>query len=187
MPALRNRQPLIKVPPTANGHSFEDGVVLKKKLSLFEDKLANSNDSNENHSINQSNGEDIFGDTQTIGVHPKFSNKSNDDKIPIFTDQGNEEQSSFSQSIKDQFAIALLRLQQDLDATNSKLNDIEAKVNSITRQNSDNRHQNRSKNRDRTGFFNKDNIYSLIYFGWPVVVFIAMRAIEKKSLSARLA
>lgn len=187
MPTLRNRQHLIKAHSTANGNSSEDSVILKKKLTMFEDKLEKSNDSNNNHSTNESYSEDIFGDTQTIGVHPKFSSKSHEDKIPIFTDQGSEQQSSFSQSIKDQFAIALLRLQQDLDVTNRKLDDIEAKVNLITRQNSDNRQKNKPKNRDGTGFFNKNNMYSLIYFGWPVVVFIAMRAIEKKSLSARLA
>lgn len=200
MPALRNRKHLISETSNINGISASNGnKLLKKKLVMLEDKLNNDisdmdNNNNCANNNNQSDGEEIYGDAQTIGSHPKrFVGKSTiaDEKIPIFTDQNNEQQQQqsnlFGPSIKDQFATALLRLQHDLDATNEKLNDIETKLDSISKRNLNNSRQSNwqqtSGSSSKKGFLNKNNIYTLMYFGWPVVVFIAMRALEKKSLS----
>lgn len=199
MPALRNRKHPVSETSNMNGILPRDNSLLKKKLVMLEDKLdnnisdTNNNNNNNNSNNNQSDSEEMYGDAQTIGSHPtqfagKFANT--DEKIPIFTNQNNEHQHQqnnlFGPSIKDQFATALLRLQQDLDATNQKLNDIETKVDSISKQNLNNRQQSnrqQTSGANKKGFLSKNSMYTLMYFGWPVVVFIAMRALEKKSLS----
>lgn len=188
MPALRNRQHLMKGSSNSDGCSPQDTAdLLKKKLITLEDKLNDADDNNNNNNSNyktnnQSDDDEIFGDTKTIGLRPKFVGKSNDETIPIFGNQIDEDQSG--QGIKDQFAIALLRLQQNLDATNIKLRDVETKVDAISRQNSNRQKLIERTDGKRIGLFNRDNFYTLAYLTWPVVAFVAMRAIEKKSLFA---
>lgn len=127
---------------------------------MFEDKLAVDNDDNCSAN-NQSDNEDLFGDTQTIGVHAKFVSKLSDEKIPIFGDRDGEQQSSFGRSVRDQFAIALLRLQKDLDGMNNKLKEVEMKANSISRQILNYQQiSNKQIKGKRIGLFNKGNMYS---------------------------
>lgn len=90
--------------------------------------------------------------------------------IPIFSDQYKVGQGSFDQGVRDQFAMSLLRLQQDLDLTNRKLSEVENKIDAIKRQ-----RLNMQTNRH-----NGNPMYTLMYFGWPVVVFIAIRAFERR-------
>lgn len=188
MPAISNSQNSNKKTSIVNGSSSQETVSLKEKIMMLEEKIGNSNqtlDDNNNYNNNQSDTDEVFGDTQTVGVHPKFSSGSNDEKIPIFGDQNNEQQQGpFGQSVKDQFAISLLRLQKDLDATNFKLNEVETRIDAIYRQNSLNQEKlNKQTKNNKSSLFNRDNMFTLMYFGWPVVVFIAMRAFERRSIT----
>lgn len=199
MPALRNRQHLIVGASNnnlANGHANgyanskspsgkQEKALLKKKLSLLEDQI--KEDTNNNNNQSQSDNEEFFGDTHTTEAHfSKFNNSLNDEKIPIFSSNTGET----NQSVKDQFAVALLRLQHDLDATNQKLGQVETRLDAINRQVTGfgNKQKGAAGRANKSGLFSKDNMYNLMYLSWPVVVFIAMRAIEKRSLSgSRLA
>lgn len=147
-----------------------NGTLLKKKLLLLEEENSRSqNDSNNNKSRLT---EDAFSDTC-----------QSDDQIPVFGSTSG----SIGQTVRDQFAVALLRLQTDLEATSQRLVEMESKLEEWTRK-------TRSQARPPTsakpskGIFTKDNVYNIAYLGWPVLVYLAMRAIERRSLnSSRLA
>lgn len=156
---------------TSNGsYSASNDALLKKKLLLsVEDQVAN-----QRLDMNNNKGE-TFADSYTMGSNTKQVNEED----PIIF---NADNSSINQSAKDQFAVALLRLQADLDATSHRLTEMESKVDKIrnaTAQSTQPKQVYAGKV-VRKSLFSRDNIASLIYLGWPVVVFLAMRAIEKR-------
>lgn len=111
--------------------------------------------------------EEEYSDTLTMGVHTKIGSAM-----------------SVGESAKGQFAAALLRLQMDLDTTNRRLNGLESKLDAaISSKPRNERVRETEARRDR--FLSRDNMYTLIYLSWPLVVFLTMRAIERRSLARK--
>lgn len=111
--------------------------------------------------------EEEYSDTLTMGVHSKIGGEM-----------------SVGESAKGQFASALLRLQIDLDATNRRLNGLESKLDAaLSSKPRNERVKGTEARRDR--LLSRDNMYTLIYLSWPLVVFLTMRAIERRSLARK--
>jgi len=193
MPALRNRRHLIdgaegkasqgyidgQVSDIKLGQNDVEGEILNKKLMFMREEEANNLHDGNNNRGDTSNLEDTFMDTNTVDAHAKFEQLE-----PQIFDQNN---SSIGQSARDQFAVALLRLQADLDSTGQRLAQIESKVDKLNLNK-----QRAGKTTDagrgdkRSGLFGGNNMSTIMYLSWPLIVFVAMRAIERRSLSGKL-
>lgn len=192
MPALRNRAHLIngQEPKSSNGLAMDPTEsLLNKKLLLLEEHSNESNNNSYHQASSFQNGghqeeEESFADAHTFGAH---AGKFDDEEPLIFNSNG----TSMIRTARDQFAIALLSLQADLEATSRRLAEIETKVSTVNKQQ---QQQNlaaaaaaRSRENAKGGLFNKENLTSLVYLSWPVVVFFAIRAIERRSMAAKMA
>lgn len=201
MPAIRNRQHLL----AANGINQNGDIRTKTTINdqelLATKKLKQINEEYGTTTNNKMNGkltsefhsnqqdEEIFLDTNSLGAHNNIKNKTksqeNDEPIVIFDGQSN---SSIAQTARDQFAAALLRLQTGLDESTKRLSTIENKLEDVIRQrNSLGRSKSHSDNKSGGGFLGRGQLTSIIYLGWPVLVYFAMRAIERRSLAQKLA
>lgn len=160
---------------TSNGYlvSDEEEQIVRKKLIMMAQEEKNSYNFERNDANNNDNNDDIFADTYAF----KKSDANMRNQIePVVV---------FSQTAKDQFAASLLKLQADLDFTTNRLSSIETTIDNLTRQQKQQQQLANKKsetNKKKSAIFNKSNLANLVYFGWPVLVFIAMRAIEKRRL-----
>lgn len=180
MPAqLRNRQHLVN--GKANGASTErmnglasqspvelDPFITKKLIQIEEEDHTNNNDSDRM--------EDTFSDTCTMGSHCKIP----DENPMIFS----ELKTSINQTARDQFAVALLRLQTDLDAASRRLTEVESRVDGINRLQRNRDAQIKASTKS-SGLFCRDNLVSLAYLSWPIIIIVAMKAIERRSVASK--
>lgn len=153
----------------ANCNSMQpdmDTLVKKKKLMLAQDPEENNN---------EICGEE-FSDLRSVGANGKFS--TDEDQPSIY----GEVETSIGRSAKDQFADALLRLQSDLHNATERLSDLEKKVDKINMSRGGPPIQ---ESKSKFSVFDRNNVTTLLYFSWPVVVFLAIRAIEKRSASSK--
>lgn len=191
---------------SANGfhqsETFDELVNAKQKLLIAEknaqqtnsikaDKvnLNSNNNNNDNYSNDDSN--EIYGDAYTHPntQHSKFAtthskvatkflnNKNNNEPVQVFSDD--QDQSSFAHTVQDQFAGALLRLQTSLDKTDKRIASIETRLNEFARQTAHRQQPKASKGRL------SQHLSTIAFFGWPIVVFLAMRALERRSLTTK--
>ena len=162
-------------------------ALLNKKMQLLENDgthQANGFDNN-----NKPAEGEVFHDTQTLSAHvgnKKFS--QDDEPIVIFDTQTN---TSIAQTAKDQFAAALLRLQSGLDVSTQRLEAIEAKIDNLSKQQRQHGklHDANSKKAATwtEALLGKGRLGTLLYMSWPVLVFVAMRALERRSMLKKLA
>lgn len=121
--------------------------------------------------MEDSNITETFGDLDTTRDHPQ------DEQILIIN-----QSNSIHKSMQDQFATSILRLQANMESTSQRLNELEAKINQIQRQ----RNQPLSDSTANFYAFGKERtqkiITTLVQYGWPVVVYLAIRAIERRAL-----
>lgn len=162
--------------PIAESQAADDLLETKKKILMMVEE--NNNESNATADQQET---DTFADTFTL-TPKQHSRPSQQDQEPI---------EIYNKSARDQFAAALLKLQNDLDLTSKKLHDIENKMDSfqskIARQQQADKDKATKAAAKSSGLFNKSNITAnLIYFGWPVVVYLAFRAIERRNAAASL-
>lgn len=181
-------------------------LLAKKKLTLIEQEennnfinnhvnLTNGNDKvygrlngvhNEENNDNNDDKNEVFSDMKTTvdSLHKKL-NSSQDDQIFIFGRAQQQNNESFRNSIRDQFAESLLKLQADLDGTSDRLNELEARISAIQQRQQRQQSSTESLNKSQ-GKFRKlldDPVVSkLIFLGWPILVFVTMRAIERRSI-----
>lgn len=164
----------------------DDKTLIKKLIIADQDEEPNGADSNNNNSNSNSNNinsdEEEFSDMST-------SVAGNCDQVSLEPAAAAAEvETSIGRSARDQFAAALLRLQADLDRTSGRLDAIETKVDRLTREakqqvgRTSNNQPRGAKNRVLSG----KNLRTLFYIGWPVLVFFAMRAIERRRSAARM-
>lgn len=193
MPALRNRLQHSSAAnghqkqPLQNGFSADEAQILKKKLISAQEEEYNAN----NNSLQQTNHQedtrieqDEFEDTSTMGAHAKM----NTDEPPVLVFPNQRGTSSIGKSVNGQFAAALLRLQVDLDATCKRLSGLETRLDSAISKTQTRETQEKAREaaaKKRSNLFTKDNVYTLIYLSWPVVVYMTMRAIERRSLASK--
>lgn len=181
-----------------NGINCQDSRLLNKKLNmLLDDDQPPSTSKSESIQHKQAPTtvddvtnnnyleEDSFADTQFVA-----SARHSDDhaSIGIFSNQS----LAPSTAIRDQFADALLRLQTDLDSTSRRLADLEQQVQSVTRMNDQVQRQQKQQASDRptgkkSSLFSGKNASRLLFLSWPILVYVAMRAIERRSLTAGVA
>lgn len=157
-------------------------LVAKKKQLLIEENQPEENNNNNNNII----VEEEFSDVKTLSSNGKFSSNSEEQQAEpiIIGAEAQDELTSIGRSARDQFADALLRLQADLHDTTERLSELATKVDKINLST-----RNRLQEQERaasksSSVFNRDNATTLFYFGWPVVVFFTIRALEKRSLSS---
>lgn len=96
-----------------------------------------------------------------------------------------DDETSIGRSAKDQFADALLRLQADLDKASGRLCAIETKVDQMAQQDrsSSNKHvriNDNKHNRTAKKILSQKNLARLFYIGWPVLVYVVLRALERR-------
>lgn len=121
--------------------------------------------------LDDSNVSETFSDLNTTHDHPR------DEQILIIN-----KSNSIHKSMQDQFASSLLRLQANLDTTNQRLGELESKINTIQRQQKQSSSSNSTANSSSFGKERSQRIIStLVQFGWPVLVYLAFRAIERKT------
>lgn len=166
---LRNRTKANGLNKKSKGFacSIEETLETKKKLLLL-----NQDDDNNNGFVqNLETTDDNFADTFTS--KPEHHHAKVDEVVEIF-----------NETAKDQFAAALLRLQTDLDSTNKRMLDIEIKMESLIKKQESKNNQSKQKATNSSKghvILNWDNLGNLVYFGWPIVVYLAMRAIERRN------
>lgn len=186
----------------ANGihqsEAFDELVNAKQKLLIAEknaqqsnsisaDKVNLNNNNNDDQYSNDAN--EIYGDAYTHSntQHSKFAttcskaatkflNNNNDEPVQVFTDE--PDHSSFAHTVQDQFAGALLRLQTSLDKTDKRIASIETRLNDFARQIAQRPQPKSGKSRLSR------HLSTLAFFSWPIVVFLAMRALERRSITA---
>jgi hypothetical protein len=193
--------PVSSYQPKANGHSRSVAaadVILSKKMQLMEQEQDQANGFHNNNNNNSQDCEE-FHDTHTLNVHsqpgnkrcPPSSSRDNDDEpIVIFDTQNN---TSISRTAKDQFAAALLRLQSGLDASSRRLDEIETKVNNLSKQQRQQANKAGSDTKRGAGagswaltLLGNGRLGALLYLSWPVFVFLAMRALERRAALKKL-
>lgn len=173
-------------PAQANGKTtLPADVLMSKKMQLLESESPQANGFNNNNN-NATPESEVFHDTHTLSAHVGNKRSSQDDEpIVIFDTQSN---TSIAQTAKDQFAAALLRLQSGLDVSTQRLEAIEAKVDNLTKQQRQQQSKVQQNNADKkagswaTTLLGKGQFGTLLYLGWPVLVFVAMRALERRSM-----
>lgn len=146
----------------------EAKMALKKKILMLEDGYDENNNSN---SLDQ----DTFGDTSVQQASTRSQNAHQlEDLVEVFKHgQG-------LASPQDQFAAALLRLQLELDAAGERLSAVERKLEQAmtTRQQ---RAPQVTPARSDPLISGRTLTTGFIYLAWPVVVFAAMRAYERRA------
>lgn len=145
--------------------------------------------------------EDVFQDTcaQPTAHSRSFrsdngnsNHHDNAEHIIIYDGQSN---TSIAQTAKDQFAAALLRLQSGLDESSRRLQTVETKVDEFIKQQQQRNQQqakaqqnnDTSNNKKGMGKFLSQHGATIVYVGWPVLVFLAMRALERRTLASTAA
>lgn len=173
----------------ANGLDTSDGDYLKiklanKKLELMEQEYGASEPRS-----NQSQEAEVFHDTSALGAHTTNRRSSSQDTEPIviYSTQSN---TSIAQTAKDQMAAALLRLQSGLDSSTLRLSAIETRVDELVKQQRQKTRSNqeapKAKRNNWLSPSSSSHLNTLIYLSWPVLVFVAMRALEKRALLKKL-
>lgn len=117
-----------------------------------------------------------FGDVKTSTNHPQ------DDQILIISRNSNDNNNNIHKSMEDQFASSLLRLQAGLDSTTARLQELENKINQIQKKQNQLATNSSSSPKDR----NTQIILTLIQLGWPLVVYVAIKAIERRALKNKI-
>lgn len=163
------------------GSSQQDAetLLLAKKKELLDEQQEPEVNNNNN---NAGQTEEKFSDLRTIGINGKCS--SEQEEPCIFTGD-HEIETSIGRSAKDQFADALLRLQSDLHNNTERLSELANKVEKINLSSSRGGRMQQQQNNKSSPVLNRDNITTLFYFSWPVMVFLAIRAYERRSLSSK--
>lgn len=180
----------------------EARAIASKKLQLIEEEMDQREQSNgfiNTNGLNNAGGgaaqrDEVFQDTCAQPVaHSRQQQRNSDnsgEQILIYDGQNN---TSIAQTAKDQFAAALLRLQNGLDESTKRLLVVESKVDDFIKQQQE-RNQLQSKRNDMSsnnkkgmGKFLNQGTTTLLYLGWPVLVFFALRAIERRTLTSSAA
>lgn len=159
---------------TSNGYA-------KKKLMFLEEQQQ-QNGTHFCDKNNNSNEDEKFADVCTVS---EAHANQDQDGPQIF---GRNSNGSINQTAKDQFAAALLRLQADLDSTSKRLSELEVKLDKQAgkqQASGAGRATGAGGKGAAKGYFSRDNLASVVYLGWPVLVFLAIRAFERRSLAAR--
>lgn len=154
-------------------------LLAKKKLVLMEqDVTINNNNSGE---VDQ---DETFCDIKTTAdlIHSKLNTQ--DEQIFIFGKDKQPNKGNINNSIRDQFAASLLRLQANLDEQNSRLVDLEAKLDTIQRSRRQQGNKDKKSKGALGGLIGDITLGKLAYLSWPILVFVAMRAIERRSNSS---
>ena len=161
--------------------------LANKKLDIIEQEHNQFNNGTLLNNRSQQETAEVFHDTHSLGAHASAKSSNLDDEpIVIFDTQSN---TSIAQTAKDQFAAALLRLQSGLDDSSSRLDAIESKIDDIVRQQRQQTTRTNQASSNSSGwlYFTSDTRYrTILYLSWPVLVFVAMRALEKRALLKRL-
>jgi len=164
-----------------NGYSQSEAeAIARKKIKCIEEEQEDLRTTRS--AATMPNNEEIFHDTCAQPVaHSRqkqvvSNSKDNQEHVLIYDGQSN---SSISQTAKDQFAAALLRLQSGLDESTRRLKEVESKVEGFIKQQQRNQQQSlpkEDKNKSKKGLG-----LTLLYLGWPILVFLAMRTIERRN------
>lgn len=141
--------------------------ALKKKMLLLEEPV--QQDQNNNNATPSK--AETFADTFTH--QQKVSNQDN--LIHVFS-----QVASSTSGLHDSFATALLRLQAKLDSADERLGVIESKLEATIKARLQQRQQVTPVKRTNV-LTGRSLTTSLAYLAWPVVVYVAMRAIERRS------
>lgn len=166
--------------PSTAYQQDEDEILVKKKLQMLqEDQTVNNN--NDNNNNDSRNEEEQFADTFTMGAHAKLTHDE-----PIIFDGANT-RTSIGHSARDQMAAALLRLQAQLDTSSQRLAAVETKLENLTRRHMQQSRESSMKQSGAKGLLSRDNLTNLAYLTWPILVFVAMRAIERRAAAKKLA
>lgn len=120
--------------------------------------------------MEDSNVSETFGDLSTTRDHPQ------DEQILIIN-----QSNSIHKSMQDQFASSILRLQADLDTTSQRLGRLETKIEQIQRQQKQSSPNSTANLRGFSKERSQRIISTLVQFGWPVIVYLAFRAIERRT------
>lgn len=145
----------------------EVAEALKKKMLLIDEPLQQDQNNN-----NTSANDDTFADT--FAHQQKSANQ--DHLIQVFS----QNQMSTS-GPHDQFAAALLRLQADLDSASQRMSAIEAKLEASIKARQQQQRQQVTPGKRADLLSGRNLTASLVYLAWPVVVYAAMRAVERRS------
>lgn len=171
----------------ANGKNIPTEALLNKKMLLLEGESQQANGFGDNDG-QRSQDCDVFHDTKTLSAHIAGKRATQEgEPIVIFDTQSN---TSIAQTAKDQFAAALLRLQSGLDVSKQRLDSIEAKVENLTRQQRQQSKPNSSGIKKAStwtkALLGDGRLGTLLYLSWPLFVFVAMKALERRSLMKKL-
>lgn len=173
MPAIRSRLQEAKLEQQ-----------LGKKLQLLQEEelhfkkaprpatTGHTSDGTNSQSDNNQRGE-LFEDTT-------WSQGSTEQQVPVF------ERASclIGQSARDQFAAALLRLQANLERSSERLASVEDKLEELLRQRQQQLELQRQRKQEAArGALAGGRLRTILYLGWPVLVFVALRALERRSLA----
>lgn len=182
------------------GQSFDQLLSSKQKLLLAE-KTARQNESKvddinlNNNNIEYHNNEtESYGDafTHASTQHSKFSSIQTKRATKFLSDNNNDEPlqvfdgsqtSSFVHTVQDQFAGALLRLQTSLDKTDQRIASLEKRLNEFARQIAQRQQQSSSRNSSKIPL--AKHLPTLAYLGWPILVYLTMKAMERRSVAAK--
>lgn len=177
MPAVKNQQ-ANGFGKMANGFEEENASKLaNKKLDMMERDM-NGNSAPE---------AEVFHDTSAQGAGHTSNRQAGDEPIVIYDTQSN---TSIAQTAKDQFAAALLRLQAGLDESTTRLGAMEKRLDEIVNKQ---RQQQTKSNQEATAakshkwFASSGRLNTLMYLSWPVLVFVVMKALEKRAVMKKLA
>lgn len=195
MPAIRSRQTVV-----ANGNSkhcdnnLDAEALVSKKLQFLEGdepQKANGISKGTTTFAPQQTGisddeEEVFLDTCALGAHAKRKLAENGEPVVVVFDGQNN--TSISQTAKDQFAAALLRLQANLDDSTKRLFSVESKLDELEKQHQQQKQSQRAVSRSQNavaksgGWTSSQNTRTLLYLGWPILVFFAIRAFERRAI-----
>lgn len=172
-----------------------DAEISKQKQLYLKENSAHGMDAtqsdNNNNKHDDSEPKENFFDT---GFHQEWRAPRKSRHIPVEKDSNDnepllvysDENSSITRTVRDQFAVALLKLQSDLEATGRRLSELESAV----RNAGVGRGTTRTEQGARPstgGKCQSGNMMQILYIGWPMIVYIAMRYMERRSLANKLA
>lgn len=86
--------------------------------------------------------------------------------------------SSVAEDISDQMAVAVLRLQTNMEQVTKRLDLVEGQIKSLNKASSTSKKSNNNNN------FNSLTTMKIFMITWPVIVYFAFRAIEKRRSSS---
>lgn len=165
--------------------TFRDLKSVGAETGQEEGQIISFQTSMTNSSFVMSEDEEIF--TDATANQKRFGDQKNATSQESLADIFSNDSSMVNPTQQDQFAAALVRLQTDLSSTDSRLNAIEAKVDRILqdqRQRSSARahlRQPRDQTRSLSILNRLTSTQSLISFAWPVVIYLMMRLMERRS------